>query len=193
MNNKRNIVRNVLICSIPILTVVNVLLSLPRVRDILEGGIYANQSFSMRWFRINACIKGFASRPWEGLFGVGIGNISQVLYRGFDAAFEEYKNDWTAEIEYLRNAKQISELYCLPMRIVVEFGAVLLMAGLIFLVYKCWKMRIDYFVILMTLWLYVQFDSYAFYSMWMVLYLLERYDKSSMGISYFERMKHWHN
>lgn len=39
----------------------------------------------------------------------------------------------------------------------------------------------------MVIWNYMKFDSYAFYSLWLFLFLVRKYTPERFGKSYFEK------
>lgn len=66
-------------------------------------------------------------------------------------------------------------LFCMYIKIISEFGIVVL--GIILISLYSKKFFLEYMIIL---YLYLQFDSYAFYSIWFYLYL-KKYLKIKEG------------
>ncbi|MGN0153775.1 MAG: hypothetical protein ACI4A3_04950 [Lachnospiraceae bacterium] len=156
-----------------------------RVRSIVKVGVYADGSLASRWFRINASIKGYNHKKLNALFGYGYGNALIPLQDGHAEAKSEYKHWNTREIDSLIDSEFSSDsvAYCLYIRIISEFGLVLFWIIAFYLI-KYWKyllnsnMKIIFFMIL---YLYLQFDSYAFYSIWILLYILRKNKKMKVS------------
>ena len=146
-----------------------------RFRNILEKGIYADGSLASRYFRINASIKGY-KEDGRILLGYGLGNSLLPIRKGFDEALKEYKSSYTKETELLAdpNYNGDSESYCLYIRIISEFGLVFLIIIFIY-VYVLSKKTDNYYLknyIWVMLYLYIQFESYAFYTIWLYIVLM---------------------
>lgn len=162
-----------------------------RLQRIIEGGLNfktfnLDASLASRWFRINAAIRGFVKRPFNIFMGYGMGNMNIPLNDGYDEALKDYGNAYILEIETLKNATKVDSLFCMPIKLISDFGLIATIFMVIYFLYKAIKKHVDIFVVFMTMWLYIQFDSYAFYSMWLLLYLVRYYNKERFGKSYFE-------
>lgn len=138
----------------------------PRISSILEKGVYADDSLASRWFRINAILKGFGDNFLSVLFGFGIGNVFYPFNAGYWRAVSEYNNDYMVEVISLNNTTENS-FFCGHVRFIGEFGLILY---IVFIVYLFKKNKKNMFLCIMTIYLYIQFDSYAFYTVWILLF-----------------------
>ena len=159
----------------------------PRVAQIFANGVdfYSDGSLASRWFRVQAAVHAFISNPLESLLGYGAGNLVVPLHEGYDYAYALYTSSYTAEVFSLKRATVIESLFCGPVKLISDFG---LLLAVLFIAYFFKRMRgsgLDPFVVIMTMWLYVQFDSYAFYSIWLLLFLSR---PEIPCVSYFQRV-----
>ncbi|MDH6459827.1 hypothetical protein M2102_003499 [Fusobacterium sp. PH5-7] len=146
----------------------------PRIEKILNKGIYSDGSLASRYFRINASLKGYCKNKLNVIIGYGIGNIRIPLLLGYEEAKKEYTNNYIIEVNSLKNFNGYS-LFCMYIKIISEFGIVVL--GIILISLYSKEYFLEYLIIL---YLYLQFDSYAFYSVWFYLYL-KKYLKIKEG------------
>ncbi|MCI6031608.1 hypothetical protein [Fusobacterium varium] len=146
----------------------------PRIEKILNEGIYSDGSLASRYFRINASLKGYCKNKLNVITGYGIGNIKLPLLLGCEEARKEYTNSYVDEVNQLKFFNGHS-LFCMYIKIISEFGIVVL--GIILISLYSKKFFLEYMIIL---YLYLQFDSYAFYSIWFYLYL-KKYLKIKEG------------
>ena len=149
-----------------------------RVRQIVTKGVYADGSFASRYFRINASMKGYQNNFLQVLLGYGLGQEILPLKLGYDEAVSEYQSSYTKEVSELRDAEKTREesaSYCLFIRIISECGMA------VFFILCIWigkritreKGKEGKALILITAYLYIQFESYAFYAVWLVIVLLQ--------------------
>ena len=184
----KHVIRNLLIMISAIIAVVIAISRIPRIAHLAQGGFNADASGASRWFRVNASILGFRKQLVSVFAGFGMGNLVIPLKLGYQDALSSFKNAFASEVVKLGNASAIDSLYCLPIKIASDFGVLLLCAFLLYIFLQARRKHIDLFVVIMTLWLYVQFDSYAFYSLWILIYILRFYDYRCFGRSYFSEM-----
>lgn len=163
-----------------------------RVQQIVKFGVYSDGSFASRWFRVNASLKGYQKDIAHILVGYGIGQevIPQKL--GYTDAVKEYKNYYMDEVRGLKDAISTSEesvSYCFYIRLISEFGLVMSVLLLVILIRKYrdisskqWKS-----VIMIAIYLMVQFESYGFYTIWLVIVLSQFYCKGKRNISCYEK------
>lgn len=137
----------------------------PRLEKILEQGIYADTSLASRYFRINASIKGYKKSIENVVLGYGIGNAYYPMILGYDEAKKEYKNENTWEIDLLKTSVNETSMFCGYIRVISEFGILFLILILVNLYSK--KYKLEYLILL---YIYIQYDSYAFYSIWLYLF-----------------------
>lgn len=156
-----------------------------RIRMIVNQGIYADGSLATRWFRINASLKGYQKNKLHTLIGYGYGNAIVPLRDGFVEARGEYKNPNTWEINGLINPNISSDsvAYCLYTRWISELGLIGFLS-IVFYFLKYWRkvpdggMKIYFWLVC---YLYIQFDSYAFYSLWIMLLLFRNSRFAMLG------------
>ena len=141
----------------------------PRLAAILDKGIYADDSLASRWFRINAILKGLLEKPLSIFTGFGLGNASIPFNLGYEAAFLEYKSEYLSEILGLRGTTGTS-FFCGHVRVIAEVGLVFYIALIISLIKTKDKKYRNVFFVLLIFYLYVQFDSYAFYTIWFFVF-----------------------
>lgn len=184
----RHVFRNGFLLLVGAVALGLVLAKVPRLANILREGLNADASGASRWFRINAAARGFLAEPGWAVLGRGMGNMIIPLRLGFDRALQDYTNAYLAEVIQLSKATEVDSLFSMPIKIVSDFGLVALLAMLTYLLGQARKRRMDLFAVVMILWLYVQFDSYAFYALWILLYAVKFYDRERMGISFYEEV-----
>lgn len=136
-----------------------------RIQQIFELGIYSDNSLAARFFRINAIIKGQVQDPRALLFGYGFSNAYIPFNIGYEGAFAEATNAWMDEIIELKGVVT-DTFFCMPIRVLAEFGLV----GLVLFLVPLFTKK-NFVIALIVLFLYLQFDSFAFYSLWLLLFL----------------------
>lgn len=143
-----------------------------RVKIIIDKGVYADGSFASRYFRINSSVKGYI-KDNRLLIGYGLGNSLIPIRSGYQEAMEEYKSTYLKEMNELadENYTNDSVSYCLYTRIISEFGLVYLIAFIGYLYHISRKVQNKFLrnYIFILLYLYVQFESYAFYTIWLYI------------------------
>lgn len=97
----------------------------PRIEKILNEGIYSDGSLASRYFRINASLKGYCKNKLNVITGYGIGNIKLPLLLGYEEARKEYTNSYVDEVNQLKFFNGHS-LFCMYIKIISEFGIVVL-------------------------------------------------------------------
>ena len=148
-----------------------------RVTKMINGDtytdmIYSDPSLAARYFRINSSILGYENEPVRALFGAGLGNAYYFLQYGFYDALEEYANPYTSEVAVLSNSKD-NQLFCMPIRLISELGLVWFIAIMLLIFSKVIKNKENIFDLLIILYLYVQFDSFAFYTFPLYLFIID--------------------
>ena len=138
-----------------------------RTQKIVNEGVYADSSLASRYFRVNASIHGYFTNYTGFALGYGLSNADYPLQEGYLEALAEYKNPYLSEVNALANQK-VSQIFCLPVRIISEFGILVLLIIMIYLFD-----RKNLFIYLLTWYLYIQFDSYAFYTLWMYIFFVK--------------------
>jgi hypothetical protein len=125
----------------------------------------SDPSLAARWFRIVSLRDGLLSEPVEALFGYGLSNANIPFNNGYFSALSVYTNDFTDEVDLL-NDNITDQYFNMQLRIISEFGLIIFIGLLIALFDK--QMIVLYLVLL---YLYLQFDSYAWYTVWLYLFL----------------------
>lgn len=167
--NIKNIKRKMIGMAIGVVVLVavaSIMLRQGRFQSILNLGIYADASLASRFFRINAIIKGLLQDPIHVLFGFGIGNTSYPFNMGYEEALLEYRNPYLDEIIALHGTTETS-FFCGHIRIIADIGLVFY----IFLILLLWKKtKGSRMLFYLVMYLYIQFDSYSFYTVWLILF-----------------------
>jgi hypothetical protein len=166
-----------------------VLLQVPRIRNIIEKGVYADASLACRWFRINAIFKGLKGNPVGLLFGYGMSNTYYPFNAGYYEALAEYINAYLSEVGDLRGSVTTS-FFCGHLRLLADFGAVFYVPFMAMLFTKRRKAIYRSIFFWVLVYLYVQFDSYAFYTIWLYLFFYE-YERHLSGEDRLLREPEW--
>jgi hypothetical protein len=156
-----------------------VLLQIPRIHNVIQLGVYGDASLACRWFRINAILKGMLQNPLRFLFGYGMSNTYYPFNAGYDGALAEYINAYRAEVEDLKGVVTTS-FFCGHLRLLADFGAVVYVPFMAMLFTKRRKSLLRGIFFWVLVYLYVQFDSYAFYTIWLYLFFYE-YERHQSG------------
>lgn len=186
--NRKHSMRNAFFWILALAVIVAVIASSSRVQSILLGGFDGDGSAASRFFRIESMAYGFMADPLATLFGYGPGNMIIPFREGYDQALATYTNSWTKEVTELGTTSWIGNIFSMPIRLISDLGLIGMVAITAFFVMVARKKKLDPFVVLMIAWLYVQFDSYAFYSVWILLFLARAYDAKTMGTSFYAVM-----
>ena len=136
-----------------------------RILNILNNGITGDPSLAARFFRINAIVVGSMKSPLNFFFGYGLGNTFIPFNNGFMDIYGLYSaTSYLGEINDLYGTT-LNTFNCLFARLLADFG--LISTFVIFLVLFKKKNVLMYMIFL---YLYLQFDSFAFYTIWILLY-----------------------
>ena len=144
-----------------------------RFQKIVDGGIYSDGSFASRYFRVQASLIGYSKTPGQALIGYGLGNSIYPIHKGYEEAREVYDSSYVREVDDLDNKSVTfhddSVSYSLYTRMISEFGLVLTIVAIAYLVDITRKSRLPqrwlYFAIIM--YIYIQFESLGFYALWL--------------------------
>lgn len=147
----------------------------PRVHNILEKGLYADSSLASRYFRINASFHGYERDLTHFMFGYGIGNSILPIKKGYDQAVREYKNSYIVEVIQIGSDDyyESNASFCFYTRLISEGGILLaiLFFAYIFSIFRKSQFYYKYELLAIFLYLYLQFDSYAFYTLWILIFI----------------------
>ena len=150
-----------------------------RVQQIVKLGIYADGSLASRWFRVNATLKGYKHNPFHMLVGYGLGQEVYPLKAGYAEAASEYKSGYLVEVTKLRNVDSLADesvSYCFYTRVISECGGIIFII-LLYLFAKRLKVSniSDWRIMwVIAVYLMVQFESYGFYTIWLMIVLTDK-------------------
>lgn len=148
----------------------------PRIKKIVNSGIYADGSLASRYFRINASVRGYIKNPINGIFGYGIGNSIIPLRQGYEEAKKEYKNSYMDEVTQLgdKTYNDDSVSYCIYIRFISEFGFILFVIAISYILKITIESNFKYkwLYLAVIAYIYIQFESYAFYSLWLFILVM---------------------
>ncbi|TPF78586.1 MULTISPECIES: hypothetical protein [unclassified Bifidobacterium] len=159
-----------------------VLLTNDRIQLMLSHGLISGDFSSMaRLFRALAPVEAWLADIPHLVFGFGAGNLKDAIARGYQTAFNwlQARGDNPAgngEIRLLGSPPGDHYIFSMSAYIdfITEFGAVMFIALLALIlvhVTRCraWnKMTVCWMLLLA--YLYVQFEGYAFYAIWLFLW-----------------------
>lgn len=185
---RKHIVRNVCVFTGVTVVLMKMISHSSRVLSILSGGMSVDASGASRLFRVNAVLYGFLKEPLRALLGYGMGNLVIPFSNGYADAYAQYHNAYMAEVNMLRNVESLDSIFSFPFKFVAEWGLIVAVILFACIVRKAHKRHVDMFVVAMTMWLYVQFDSYAFYALWILLFIICFYRDDEKKKSYIERI-----
>lgn len=144
--------------------------------QVRQSGINSDGSFASRVFRIKSSVYGYTKSPLGFLTGYGLGNSIYPARLGHAKAKKEYKSSYMKEVNDLENPSyhDDSVSYCLYTRFISEFGILALLLGLYYLYYlaKQSSLGYRYNYLLITLYLYLQFESLSFYALWLYVIVM---------------------
>ena len=136
----------------------------PRIVRVLESGFSSDASVYARWFRVASTYYGFDFKTL--VLGNGISGAWIPFNSGYDYVYSNFPHSYYMEEIISIKGSLDSSIYCMPLRIISEFGII----GLLLCIYKLFSKR--YFLyLLLLIYLYLQFDSYAFFAIWIYLYI----------------------
>jgi hypothetical protein len=161
-----------------------------RIQNLVDKGVYGDDSSAARYFRTNAILKGIQKDPIHALFGYGLGNALVPLLAGYDEARAEYKSSFTIAIINLRYSDNMTyitaDLYTLLISEIGIIPSIIFICGVVVLARRR-KFPVRYLIIIA--YLYAQWGSLTFYSLWILLVFMRcwRYEKyqhsAAMSIS----------
>lgn len=130
------------------------------VTDIMNS----DASLASRFFRTDAVYQAFIYNPVLLLSGVGYGNIGYLVDLGYQAAIQNFTSFFTKEVDAIYFEGSGANVFNMYARVIGEFGLLTFILIVTNLYDK--KVALLFFVIF---WCYLQFDSYAFYGVWIYL------------------------
>lgn len=125
------------------------------------GVIGSDASLASRYFRSDAVVSSIISQNILLFTGVGFGNVGLLVDLGYDEALTRFTSSYMKElfdIYYFGNGSNVYNMY---VRLLGEFGIVIT-SLILLLLYD----RRYVFLYVIACWCYLQFDSYAFYTIW---------------------------
>lgn len=135
---------------------------LNRLEKVVAIDGIKDTSGQIRKFRIDAALGGLSINPESMLIGYGFGNAGAAIMDGYNVALTKIDREYEALRALQDNPDGV---YSLPVKIVVEHGVLGTFLLLIWLYAKRHR-----YLLLFTVLIYMQFDSYAFYSLWLYAY-----------------------
>ena len=158
-----------------------------RLKKIVGKGVYADASLAARYFRIQSSIYGYYRSPINFMIGYGLGNSIIPITEGFDIAYSKYNNGYRDEVLGLQKYQNFSEdnaTFCMYTRIISEFGFVIFAILGIYIYKLIRSSNLEYKIplLLTIVYLYIQFDSYAFYAMWLLIIILQKTKKEDQNL-----------
>lgn len=141
-----------------------------RVHDIMTKGVYADGSLASRYFRVQSAIYGYETDYYHFLFGYGIGNALVPIRQGYERARPTYKNSFVTEVDQLGdpNHETDSDTICMYIRMISEFGFIPTLL-LIYMIFRKSMQAKNLLMFTIISYLYIQFESYAFYGVWILI------------------------
>jgi hypothetical protein len=124
----------------------------------------SDPSLASRFFRMDALINGLDVQPIHLITGVGFGNVGYLVDLGFLDALKNFGSSYFKEVEDIARDGNGPNVFNMYTRLLGEFG--LLVTSIILAAF--YEKRIA-FLYLVVGWCYIQFDSYAFYGVWIYL------------------------
>jgi hypothetical protein len=134
-----------------------------RINRIITSEQILDPSAAIRKFRFDAAIDGVKSSSYTLLFGYGFGNSGAAMATGYTEAYKSVIAKYS-EIEELET-KPDGLTYSMHAKWIAEHGFIGYISIIILLFNRRYK-----FLWASTLIIYFQFDSYAFYTLWLYLY-----------------------
>lgn len=179
-------VRNIVIAVIGVVTVGIgggfVMMHNARVQSLLANGPVAGDfSATARIFRTLAPVEAWLSDPLHMLFGFGIGNLKDTIARGYEAAWHQLEAmggnpEANGEIRLLGTPPGDHYIFTMNAYVdfITEFGLIMFVAALALILVHitrnhAWtKMTVCW--LLLLIYLYIQFEGYAFYALWLFIW-----------------------
>jgi hypothetical protein len=134
-----------------------------RIDRVFDSNSLSDPSAAIRKFRVESAINGTNSNFFTTLFGFGFGNSAKAMEYGYDAAYTKLNSTY-GEIESLKDNPD-GLTYSMHAKLISENGFIGYLVILIILYNR--KYKILFFITAVT---YLQFDSFAFYTLWLYIY-----------------------
>ncbi|MCI1674164.1 MAG: hypothetical protein LKI34_08125 [Bifidobacterium tibiigranuli] len=150
----------------------------PRLNDLATRGVLAgDSSMSARIFHMLAPMWSWKHDPSHFLFGWGAGNISEAVRDGYAGArqwFDAHGGVANSEINGLANPPTNTFTMSAYSSFITEFGIVMFALLVVMLLvhvikHHAWN-RTTVCWLVLTAYLYIQFESYAFYALWLLIF-----------------------
>jgi hypothetical protein len=150
----------------------------PRLNDLATRGVLAGDpSMSARIFHMLAPMWSWKHDLSHFLFGWGAGNISEAVRDGYAGArqwFDTHGGVANSEINGLANPPTNTFTMSAYSSFITEFGIVMFaLLAVMMLVHvtkhHAWN-RTTVCWLVLTAYLYIQFESYAFYALWLLVF-----------------------
>ena len=151
----------------------------PRLNKLATDGLLrGDDSMSARIFHMLAPAWAWRHDTWHALFGWGAGNISVAVRNGYQGAREWYEVRGglvNPEIEGLSNPPADTFTMSAYVSFITEFGMLAFFAFVLLVIFgitrsEAWSRRTVCWLLLVA-YLYVQFEAYAFYAVWLLIWV----------------------
>lgn len=126
--------------------------------------IGSDASLASRFFRSDAVVSAVFDNVVLIFTGVGYGNIGLLVDLGYEDALTRFTSSYMKELFDIYNYGNGSNIYNMYVRMLGEFGIVVP----VIIILSLYDKRHS-FLFLIACWCYLQFDSYAFYAIWIYL------------------------
>jgi hypothetical protein len=157
----------------------------PRIQRIVDKGIYGDGSLATRYFSFNATVIGYKHDILHTMLGYGLGNSRIPLRAGYQEAFSKYKNSYDKEILALGRDSGLINTgtpnYDIYTVLISEIGFISFACFLVAILRKGKENRGWMRYIFIVGYIYMQWGTLAFYSLWLLLIFIKR-DKYPIDI-----------
>ncbi len=156
----------------------------PRIESMLANGpVNGDFSAVARLFRALAPAEAWKTDWVHFLFGFGIGNLKDAIARGYESAVQTLtsmggKPQSNEEIRLLGNPPGDHYIFTMSAYVdaITEFGLLMCLTGVLLLLMhitrnRAWNKMTVCWVILLV-YLYIQFEGYAFYALWLFIWVV---------------------
>lgn len=140
------------------------------------GLINSDSSLAARVFRVIALYNGTIDNLSILFLGTGISNAWHAFLAGYDYSIHFYTNSYTEEVDDLTNSNA-SNYFNMPIRLLVEYGMIISFVLLVSLFSKRF-----WWLFLLLVYIYMQFDSYAFYLIWYYIFIIKFYEQNTINV-----------
>ncbi|UAW99449.1 hypothetical protein KEM63_05640 [Halopseudomonas nanhaiensis] len=135
--------------------------------DDLLITLNSDDSLASRFFRTDAAYQAWKEYPQYLITGAGFGNIGALIDVGYQKALDNFRSSYMKEVIQIGESGSGPNIFNMHAKTIGEFGLIVYLL-LLFALFD----RRFCFLFLTIFWCYLQFDSYAFYGLW--IYVVAR-------------------